>query len=1189
MPDSFDPYHVWLGIPPDEQPPNHYRLLGVRKFEDNADVISNALDQRTTYLRTFQIGKRGAESQRLLNEVTSAGVCLLDRTKREQYDRSLRDAKVMPVVGESTAPPLASGLAPPPIPLAGEPPLSAIPLPEVPQPVPVVLEPAPAPAFAPVVAANVAGSSTAHRRAQSWLPLALAGSGAAAILLTVAVAGWWLWGRTPEVPGSTAQASAGPTVSSDDSTRANQPVAPDPMTNSVPPQKSAPTDKSTASNGAQTQSYQAQIDAMIAARNARKKMASGTSVPRENRASAGTPKSSPAANPPSAAKAPDASKQEAWVSEPEPTLTFHRVAGKWIELRSTTEYWFDEVLASTPEYVELQDLQRGVFVRLYADRVELKSAQQDWAIWRAGHWCAVKELPPMVRRVPTQATQDADSYPSNAVAFGGSAKMELPVPKQLKGAADSFTIEMWIRWNRYFPGRELLSLDGERSLLTTHRSFQDSGQTDIALKMPHLSDRWHASTPAGRWTHLALVRSGNVMRLFLNGKQVQEEALPAGFALGGSYLVLGSESNGLCGLVRDFHISGTALYRESFTPPLVFVRGPQTLALPNLRGPIRSNLIQDQSVHANNAHVQDVQWVRLTGELQIRGEKPDGSLDLMQAYYAGMDTPADIRMSTNQRRIETRSSTRIASASVPLCPPAEYEISATIQRQSGTGGAFLGLSIAGRPAILVIDAFPVKSLGGSNNRNSREPGSPDEVAMTRIGLLPGNLVQAAAASKLRGTPPVLPRGRAVAVKVKVGLVGTDRYSVAVSINGSQPLTFEGRLAELSIPPEFRQPGFASLTFGSIDAAMEYTEVVLRPLSDSLPRELLEGMSELYAAHTLAAEKTAAPIAGASPTGSPVLAPPPAASTPLVVRNAGEVERRTASRLPLPSAEQMAAKMAVAREIYEADHKQATTPQAKRDLAREIQQAAMTTTNDDAAKYVLYDLARKIALQAGDVDLALSVASQIDREFEVPTRQTTLATMKELTGGTLALTQRTQLATSAANLATDLVAKREFVLAGEAIALAVQAAASLRDAALRRTILQQRERIDTILEQYAAIEANLKTLAADPSDPEANLAAGKFSSLVLEDWPQGLPLLALSGESPFAQPAKLDLESRGNAAQQAEAAEAWLQLADSPHVYIPAHKVALKRRAKQLYAEAIGGLSGLDRVRAEKRLESLQNL
>jgi hypothetical protein len=26
---DFDPYHKWLGIPPPQQPPHHYRLLGI--------------------------------------------------------------------------------------------------------------------------------------------------------------------------------------------------------------------------------------------------------------------------------------------------------------------------------------------------------------------------------------------------------------------------------------------------------------------------------------------------------------------------------------------------------------------------------------------------------------------------------------------------------------------------------------------------------------------------------------------------------------------------------------------------------------------------------------------------------------------------------------------------------------------------------------------------------------------------------------------------------------------------------------------------------------------------------------------------------------------------------------------------------------------------------------------------------
>ncbi len=91
MAGKFDPYHTWLSIAPEEQPPTLYRLLGVRPFEDNLDVIETAADRQMTYLRTFQSGKRSEDSQRLLNQVASAKVNLLKPEKKAEYDRLLRE------------------------------------------------------------------------------------------------------------------------------------------------------------------------------------------------------------------------------------------------------------------------------------------------------------------------------------------------------------------------------------------------------------------------------------------------------------------------------------------------------------------------------------------------------------------------------------------------------------------------------------------------------------------------------------------------------------------------------------------------------------------------------------------------------------------------------------------------------------------------------------------------------------------------------------------------------------------------------------------------------------------------------------------------------------------------------------------------------------------------------------------
>ena len=92
MASGFDPYYKWLGIPPEEQPPDHYRLLGLRRFERDPEVIEAASDQRMAHLRTYQSGQYSALSQKLLNEVAGAKICLLSPEKRARYDETLRSA-----------------------------------------------------------------------------------------------------------------------------------------------------------------------------------------------------------------------------------------------------------------------------------------------------------------------------------------------------------------------------------------------------------------------------------------------------------------------------------------------------------------------------------------------------------------------------------------------------------------------------------------------------------------------------------------------------------------------------------------------------------------------------------------------------------------------------------------------------------------------------------------------------------------------------------------------------------------------------------------------------------------------------------------------------------------------------------------------------------------------------------------
>lgn len=89
---DFDAYLKWLGIPPSEQPPNHYRLLGLALLESDVDAISNAADRQMSHVRTFQSGPHSALSQKLLNELSAARVCLLNPKSKAEYDRALQSS-----------------------------------------------------------------------------------------------------------------------------------------------------------------------------------------------------------------------------------------------------------------------------------------------------------------------------------------------------------------------------------------------------------------------------------------------------------------------------------------------------------------------------------------------------------------------------------------------------------------------------------------------------------------------------------------------------------------------------------------------------------------------------------------------------------------------------------------------------------------------------------------------------------------------------------------------------------------------------------------------------------------------------------------------------------------------------------------------------------------------------------------
>lgn len=77
MTGALDPYHRWLGIAPKHQPADHYRLLGLERFEDDLEVIRDAAERQMAHVRRYQLGEHSALSQTILNELAAARACFV--------------------------------------------------------------------------------------------------------------------------------------------------------------------------------------------------------------------------------------------------------------------------------------------------------------------------------------------------------------------------------------------------------------------------------------------------------------------------------------------------------------------------------------------------------------------------------------------------------------------------------------------------------------------------------------------------------------------------------------------------------------------------------------------------------------------------------------------------------------------------------------------------------------------------------------------------------------------------------------------------------------------------------------------------------------------------------------------------------------------------------------------------------
>jgi hypothetical protein len=283
-----------------------------------------------------------------------------------------------------------------------------------------------------------------------------------------------------------------------------------------------------------------------------------------------------------------------------------------------------------------------------------------------------------------------------------------------------------------------------------------------------------------------------------------------------------------------------------------------------------------------------------------------------------------------------------------------------------------------------------------------------------------------------------------------------------------------------------------------------------------------------------------------------------------------------SRTPVPSADAQAAAEKTIRDVFKAEYAKGAD---RRALARRLAQEAGTTKDDPVSRYVLLRDAQDAAVQAGDIALAFQAIEDLATSYQVAASGLKTNALASIGKNIRTPEDMKALSECYLQLASEALAASGFEAAEKAADSAGAWARKAKDLPLvARADARQKLAAEGKKEQLQALKAT-DTLVKNPDDVPANLIVGRFLCLVQGDWATGLPYLEKAKGSPLQEPARKDLSASADAAELVAAGDAWWEAGEKDK----AAKTALRKRAITHYRKVASGLTGLPKVKVEKRL------
>ncbi|NQT11680.1 MAG: WD40 repeat domain-containing protein [Planctomycetes bacterium] len=276
-----------------------------------------------------------------------------------------------------------------------------------------------------------------------------------------------------------------------------------------------------------------------------------------------------------------------------------------------------------------------------------------------------------------------------------------------------------------------------------------------------------------------------------------------------------------------------------------------------------------------------------------------------------------------------------------------------------------------------------------------------------------------------------------------------------------------------------------------------------------------------------------------------------------------------------------------REVFQKEFDGAKTSAEKTELAKKMLGQAKDSVDDPAHHFVLLRVAREVAVQAGNAEVAMEAVDQMALAFQVDASAIRVECLEGVSKSARLSGQFRALARQAVPLIDQAVATDDYAAAERLGKLAVAAAQKAREYTMGKQLSVKMEAVAEAKNAFDEIQESLDKLDQSPVDPDANLAVGRFYCLAKGDWEKGVAMLALGSDPALSSLAIRELEEVASTDAQISLGDGWWDLAETQE---GRPRDCFLLRAGHWYEQAQAeATSGLAKVRLEKRLGQIAKI